>query len=57
MNDQREKEEDNFFQFQQKFKNSPVGTQLVDVLDIFRYSRASVEDQLNKLIDKRKDLS
>ena len=54
MDKKRSREEDNFFLFQQKFKNTPVGSQLVDVLDMFHYSRADIEDFLNKLIEKRK---
>ena len=53
MDKKRTREEDNFFLFQQKFKNTPVGGQLVDVLDMFHYSRADIEDFLNKLIEKR----
>ena len=55
MDKRRSKEEDNFFLFQQKFKNTPVGLSLVDILDMFRYSRADVEEMVNKLIDKRKE--
>jgi len=55
MDKRRSKEEDNFFLFQQKFKNTPVGVSMVDVLDMFRYSRADVEEMVNKLIDKRKE--
>ena len=53
----RKKEEENFFLFQQKFKNTPVGLSLVDILDMFRYSRADVEEMVNKMIEKNKTWS
>ena len=36
MEAQRLKEEDKFFDFQQKYQHSPLGTEMVDLLDIFR---------------------
>ena len=54
MEQRRKKEEENFFLFQQKFKNTPVGLSLVDILDMFRYSRADVEEMVNKMIEKNK---
>ena len=53
----RKKEEENFFLFQQKFKNTPVGLSMVDILDMFRYSRADVEEMVNKMIEKNKTWS
>ena len=46
MEAKKSKEEENFFLFQQKFKNTQVGVQLVDILDMFRYSRADVEEMV-----------
>ena len=54
MEQRRQKEDENFFLFQQKFKNTPVGLSLVDILDMFRYSRADVEEMVTKMIEKRK---
>ena len=36
MEAQRLKEEDKFFGFQQKYQHSQLGTEMVDLLDIFR---------------------
>ena len=57
MEQRRKKEDENFFLFQQKFKNTPVGLSLVDILDMFRYSRADVEEMVNKMIEKSKTWS
>ena len=54
MEKRRKKEDENFFLFQQKFKNTPVGLSMVDILDMFRYSRADVEEMVSKLIEKMK---
>ena len=56
MEAKKSKEEENFFLFQQKFKNTQVGVQLVDILDMFRYSRTDVEEKVLKLIDSRKEV-
>ena len=52
----KSKEEENFFLFQQKFKNTPAGVGLVDILDMFRYSRNDVEEKVSSLMDTRKDV-
>lgn len=54
MEQRHKKEDENFFLFQQKYKNTPVGLSLVDILDMFRYSRADVEEMVSKMIEKRK---
>ena len=54
MEQRHKKEDENFFLFQQKFKNTPAGLSLVDILDMFRYSRADVEEMVTKMIEKRK---
>ena len=45
--------ENNFYLFQQKYKDTEFGIKIVDVLDIFRFSRSDVEDLLNKMIIQR----
>ena len=57
MEQRHKKEDENFFLFQQKYKNTPVGLSLVDILDMFRYSRADVEEMVSKMIEKRKTWS
>ena len=42
--------ENNFYLFQQKYKDTEFGIKIVDILDIFRFSRSDVEDLLNKKI-------
>ena len=54
MEKRRKKEDENFFLFQQKFKNTPVGLSMVDILDMFRYSRADAGEMVSKLIEKMK---
>ena len=45
--------ENNFYLFQQKYKDTEFGIKIVDVLDIFRFSRSDVEDLINKMIIQR----
>lgn len=45
--------ENNFYLFQQKYKDTEFGIKIVDVLDIFRFGRSDVEDLLNKMIIQR----
>ena len=52
----KSKEEENFFLFQQKFQDTPAGVGLVDILDMFRYSRSDVEEKVSSLMDSHKEV-